>query len=235
MTVRTMAPVTDVSIDRGAAYRRGREDLSALVRTLSPEQLDAPVPACPGWSVHDVVSHLAGVANDALNGRLRGVPEPEQTAAQVSERADMPTSIVLREWERSASQFEALLSKPNSGSAPVLDVAVHEHDIRGALGLPGNRASPLIEMALERALQLFISKVESAGVPAVVIRDGDEILAGDPAAGVGYVAPRFEIFRAVFGRRSQAQIERRFEGTDQPGAYVPLLCVFGPAPTDIIE
>ena len=57
----------------------------------------------------------------------------------------------------------------------------------------------------------------------------------DEGAPVTYRTPRFEAFRAIFGRRSHAQIVRRFEGSDEPEAYVPLLCVFGPAENDIIE
>jgi uncharacterized protein (TIGR03083 family) len=223
-------------LDLGADYRTAREEVAALIRTLAPEQLAAEVPACPGWSVHDVVSHLTGVANDAVNGRLRGMPEPAQTAAQVAERAATPTSIVLREWERTASQYEAVLSKASSSSvATVVDVVVHEQDIRGAVGLPGNRANPLIDRAVERTLEHFASKVESAGLPAVVVRDGDEVISGSAEAPVAYRTSVFEAFRAVYGRRSRSQIERRFSGADEPGAYVPLLCVFGPAEEDIIE
>lgn len=224
------------SLDLGGGYRTAREDVAALVRALGPEQLSAAVPACPGWTVHDVVSHLTGAATDAVNGRLRGMPEPSQTTAQVAERAGSPTSIVLREWERTASQFEVVLSKASSSLLyAVVDVVVHEQDIRGALGLPGNRDNSLIEMALDRALELFASKVESAGLPGVVFEEGDEVIAGSPTASVKYGASVFETFRAVYGRRSRTQIERRFSGTDDPAPYVPLLCTFGPAVTDIIE
>lgn len=224
------------SLDLGAIYRRGREDVSALVRTLGTEQLQAPVPACPGWSVHDVVSHLAGLATDAVNGRLHGTPEPSQTAAQVAERKGSPTSIVLREWERTASQLEVVLSKTApSNAAAVIGLGVHEHDIRGALGLPGNRNGPLIDLAIGRALELFESKVESAGLPAVVFEDGDEVMAGSAAAPVIYRSSVFEVFRAAYGRRSRRQIERRFSGSENPAPYVPLLCIYDPADTDLIE
>jgi uncharacterized protein (TIGR03083 family) len=223
-------------LDLGADYRTAREDVAALVRALGPEQLAAPVPACPGWTVHDVVSHLTGMATDAVNGRLSGMPEPSQTEAQVAERAGSPTSIVLREWERTASQYEVVLSKSSSSSvSAVVGVVVHEQDIRGALGLPGNRDSPIIAAALSRNLEVFASKVESAGLTGVVFIEGADVVAGLPAAPITYRASRFEIFRAVFGRRSRPQIERRFSGTEDPSPYVPLLCVFGPAATDIIE
>lgn len=225
------------SIDLGAGYRAAREAVAELVRTLGPAQLQASVPACPGWSVHDVVSHLTGVATDVVNGQARGAPDDERSTAHVAERAGTPTSIVLREWERSASQFEAVLSKSHSSDlAPVFDIAVHEHDIRGALGLPGNRDGELIDLAVGHTTQLWLSKIESAGLDTVVIVDDvGSVIAGGADAPVTFRASRFEFFRAAFGRRSPAQIERRFNGADDPSPYVPLLCLLGPAKADIIE
>lgn len=223
--------------DPGTLYRQVREEVAAFVRSLSPDQLDTPVPACPGWTVHGLVSHLAGVATDAVNGHLKGVPNPEQTAAQVAARVATPTSLVLREWERSGSQLEAVLARSESPApAVVLDVVVHEQDMRGALGQPGNRQTPLVDLATQRVAGLWMSKVDSAGLPPVKVFDsGGQLVAGDESAPVTYQASPYELFRAGFGRRSRSQIERRFTGTDDPGAYVELLCLFGPADQDIVE
>lgn len=227
-----------VADDLGILYRQGREQVAALVRSLSPQQLDTAVPACPGWTVHGVVSHLAGVATDMINGRLPGVPTSEQSAAQVAERATTPTSIVLREWERTGSQVEVLLTKSGGATVdPVIDVAVHEQDIRGALGLPGNRQSPLIDLALDAAAGRLLSRVDSAGLPPIKVTpsDGAPPVIGEEDAPVTFRASRFELFRAVYGRRSRKQLEGRLSGTEEPQAYVELLCVFGPAGEDIIE
>lgn len=218
-------------------YRVAREAVTQLVRTLSPEQLQTPVPACPGWSVHDVVSHLTGTATDVVNGRPRGGGDEQKSAPQVIERAETPTLVVLREWERSASQVEVILSRSGvSDLRPVFDVAVHEHDIRGALGLPDNRGGELIGLAVERTALLLLSKVESAGLePVVIVDEAETVVFGDGDAPVTIRMSPFEFFRAAFGRRSRAQIERRVHGTNEPGAYVPLLCVFAPAEADVIE
>jgi uncharacterized protein (TIGR03083 family) len=58
-----------------STYQAIQGRLSAAVRSLSPAQLATPTPACPGWTVKDVVSHLAGNVDDALAGRLAG-PSP---------------------------------------------------------------------------------------------------------------------------------------------------------------
>lgn len=227
-----------VAEDLGTLYRRAREQVEELVRSLGPQQLETPVPACPGWTVHGVVSHLAGVATDAINGRLRGVPGPEQTAAQVEERASTPTSIVLREWERTGSQLEVLLRKSEGNWVePVVDVVVHEQDIRGALGLPGNRQDPLVDLAISKPIDRFLSRVDSAGLRPVKVvpAENESPLFGDDTAPVTLRASRFELFRALYGRRSQTQLVRRFTGTEEPEAYVRHLCAFGPAEQDIIE
>lgn len=226
--------MTDV--DLGAAYRQARESVAELIRSLGPDRLTLPVTACPGWTVHDVVAHLTGVASDIITGRLTGIPDPDHTAAQVADRAGTPTAVVLREWERSASQLEPLLSKGGrSNLPPVADVVVHEQDLRGALGMPGNRDTPLIDLVTAPVARLWESKVDSAGLDPVVVKDGDRVVFGSPDAPVELRASRFEFFRAAYGRRSRAQIERRFSGTDDPGAYVDLLCFFGPAEADLVE
>lgn len=223
--------------DLGLRYRQAREEVARLVRSLDSSQLEAPVPACPGWQVQDVVAHLAGVAADAVNGQLRGMPTPEQTAAQIEARASSPTPVVLREWERTASQFEVLLSRAGSSQlTPILDVAVHEQDIRGAVSLPGNRDTDLVHLAVDRMAELMLSKVESAGLEPVKVVDLEgSLLAGDAEAPVVFRSSPFEYFRSAFGRRSLAQMEGRVTGTDRPGAYVGLISVFDPPAEPLVE
>lgn len=64
-------------------YRETRERLTALVAGLDAAQLATPVPARPGWSVADVIGHLAAIPEDAPTGRLTGPPSEAETAVQV--------------------------------------------------------------------------------------------------------------------------------------------------------
>lgn len=222
--------------DPGALYRQASESFQTLIRSLADDDLTTEVPACPGWTVHGVVSHLAGVATDAVNGELQVMPGPERTAVQVEARAATPTALVLREWERAASQVEMLLAK--SGASALLaaiDITVHEHDVRGAVGLPGNRGGAVIDVAVGRAVGLLASKVESSGLVAVKVVDPTiGVVAGPEETPVAYMGSVFEFFRAAYGRRSRAQIERRL-ATDDPAPYVELISLLGPASDDIIE
>jgi hypothetical protein len=56
---------------------------------------------------------------------------------------------------------------------------------------------------------------------------------GDPGATVS--APEFELFRAMSGRRSRAQVAA-FEWQGDSGPYLDVLCVFGPLPdNDVVD
>ena len=221
-------------MDVATLYRAHRERITAMVRPVPEAQLLQPCPACPGWSVHDVVSHLAGVATDAVEGRLGGPPSDAQTAEQVEARRGRPTTVVLREWERSASQFELVLAKAGPALfAAAMDAAVHEQDIRGALGVPGERESETLTLAVDRVLGTWFPKLTSAGLAAPAIAGPDGVVwRGDAESPVRWAATPYEVFRTAFGRRSAAQFARAFDGAD-PQPYLDALLVFGITPVDI--
>jgi hypothetical protein len=56
-------------------YRESHARVVELVGDLDRGALETPVPACPGWSVADVVAHVAAVAEDVPAGRLTGPPQ----------------------------------------------------------------------------------------------------------------------------------------------------------------
>ena len=56
-------------MDVRARYETHRDRLTTLVLD-DPGRWGAPVPACPGWSVHDVIGHLVVLAQDTVEGRL---------------------------------------------------------------------------------------------------------------------------------------------------------------------
>ena len=229
-----MDPRTD---DAGALYARCRTAVSEVVRPLDARQLAMPVPACPGWTVHDVVAHLAGVATDAINGVPARPSMDEWTAQHVEQRRDRPTKVVLREWERSASQFEVVLAKdPMSLPAAVMDVLCHEHDVRGAIGQAGRRGAAELVAAADGLAARWLQRLDSAVLDPVALVDADgRRWAGPEGAPVTLRAGRFELFRATFGRRSRAQVARRLSGIEDPDAHLDHLFIFGPATDDLVE
>ncbi|MEM9042340.1 MAG: maleylpyruvate isomerase family mycothiol-dependent enzyme [Actinomycetota bacterium] len=236
-------PVSDVSPadTPSLIYARGREAVSDVVRSLDSAALAAPVAACPGWTVHDVVAHLTGVATDAVNGVGPGHPIAptmvEWTSRHVDDRRAQATTVVLREWERSASQLEVMLAKDDSPMpAVVMDLLCHEQDLRAATGRPGRRDTPGITIGSDLMAQRWASMIRSSrGASISLIDDDADVWAGDAESSVTFRADRFEFFRTTFGRRSRAQAERRLSGTDEPDAYLQHLFVFGPAEHDLAE
>jgi uncharacterized protein (TIGR03083 family) len=186
----------------GDAYRGVRERITELVRDLDDGALATVVPACPEWSVKDVVAHVCGVVDDALAGRLDGVATDPWTAAQVEARRSAPISDVLAEWAEKAPAFEAILDDIGPpGRQAVFDCVTHEHDVRGALRAPGARDSDAVAVALS-----FLGPaLESAGAP-VRVRTADGKSFGPDDAPATLTAEAFEIIRAATGRRSVDQI-----------------------------
>ena len=55
-------------------YCETKDRIVGLLDDPDAAQWNRPVPACPGWSVRDVVAHLTAVALDLLDGRLTVPP-----------------------------------------------------------------------------------------------------------------------------------------------------------------
>jgi hypothetical protein len=191
---------------------------------------DQPVPAPPGWTAHDVIAHLTGVAQDLAAGWApTGGPTDEWTGGHVERGRDVPTGDLLAEWERSAPAVEAILAKTAIWPV-VLDAAAHEHDIRGAVGDTDARDCPVVHIGA--AVMLKGLQVPHA---LVVETEYREVRAG-PADGEPdrLVTTDFEAFRWRLGRRSRQQLaEMRWSGDPTP--YLDHLCVFGPALRDLVE
>jgi uncharacterized protein (TIGR03083 family) len=189
------------------AYRALRGRVSELIRAASPEEFDGPSPATPEWRVHDVLSHLVGVTDDVVNGRLDGVATDPWTAAQVDARRTRTAADLLAEWEATATQFEAVLdaAPPEIVGQALFDAVTHEHDIRCALGTPGARDSD----ALDIAWDWFIGARGRGGGQAIrFVTEAGEVVAGAGDPEYAVEASRFELLRATVGRRSPDEIAR---------------------------
>jgi uncharacterized protein (TIGR03083 family) len=219
------APAYDLAL----LYRDTRERLTSLVSGLDGPALATPVPACPGWRIADVVAHLAAIVEDALAGRLTGPPSEAETAVQVARYKGRPMPRILAGWTAGAPQFEEVITAFDIPPA-VIDVASHEQDIRGALGLPGARDNEAI-----RQMAGWLLERLRTPVPVRVTVEDAEFWAGpdgDPVLGLR--TTRFEAFRWRMGRRSRDQLAT-LDWSGDPAPVLDHLVVFGPARTDIIE
>ena len=210
-------------------YGQTQARVVSLVTELDERQMEAPVPACPGWRVRDVVAHLTAVGEDVLEGRLTGPPSDAQTAAQVARFQGRSLAEVLARWRELTPQFEEAIDAFGVWPA-VLDVATHEHDIRGAVGVPGARAAEVVRLGADRLLTWMQPPVPLR----VEVEDETYDLGPEGEAAIVLRTARFEALRWRMGRRSRAQLA----GLDWAGDPAPVLdhlVVFGPSPADIAE
>ena len=206
------------------------------------------MPACPAWTVRDVLAHVTGVAADAAGGtyfsgaadawsdiRLAAARD-EWTAGQVQSRRDRPVEALLAEWAGWSASLEPVLAGtvpalPGSPgwlvSAPVADLAVHLHDVRGALRQPGDRDAPVTGLGLRIYARWLGQRLDQAGRPALRLWvAGRERVEGSGQPVTALAADAFELFRALSGRRSLGQV--RALGWD--GDPEPYLDLFAPYP-----
>ena len=192
----------------GLAYRDVRERISALV--ASAALTDTDVPACPGWRVHDVVAHCAGVCDDFLTGNLGEAGSPSWTAVQVEKRRERSTAEVLAGWNEEASQLEERLDAMGPVSSQLLmDVVTHELDLREALGLdPGEAArSDAVTLGLGWLLERMVRSATARDIAGLHLRstDGRSWSSGDPAVAT-LSSDDLGLLRACTGRRNEAQL-----------------------------
>jgi uncharacterized protein (TIGR03083 family) len=188
--------------DWGALYREHVAAVSAMAPTLTEAQLATTVPATPDWTVHQVLAHMAGGASDAATGRMDGAPSPEWTSRHVDERAQLPVDELLAELQ---THQDALAESVADNPRPALvwDISVHHADLHEALGLP---------LMPER---LWLPVAETVAQRAGALAEA---------------VPSYEVFRAVFSRRSRAQMHGW--GTDLSAEELDDICIFGPREDD---
>ncbi len=224
-------------------YNNVRERVSALLSTLDPELENAPVPATPGWTVHDLVAHFAGLANDVVRGNLDGIGTAPWTSAQVLPREGLPLEQLISEWAEQGSSLEALLPTPPRGPLRdlVYDILIHEHDLRGAVAQPGGRDSLAMRWAWRYPERFCANRIDAAGIAPLrlhLVSDTHtvrNITSGSGTGGASLRTTEFEAFRMLTGRRSAAQI-LNYEWEGDPTPYLLVVSPFGPLPAqDVIE
>jgi uncharacterized protein (TIGR03083 family) len=221
----------------GDAYAEARRRIVELMRSLSDEELATPVPACPGWRTRDVLAHVVGIATDTLSGRIEGAGSDEYTSRQISERKDNSVEEMVTEWEEHAPAFEEMIDSihPAISGGIVGDLVTHEQDARGALNAVGGRDGGAFDLALESQVRFFGRRIKEAKLPTLEVRAGSSRwVAGKEEVSGSVEADRFELLRALTGRRTHDQV-RAFAWSVDPGPYLPVFSMYGLPGSDIKE
>jgi uncharacterized protein (TIGR03083 family) len=244
MSARNDAPTSAVVPEplpegaHGRAYRAAQTRMIELVADLDDAAAARTVPATPAWTVHDLLAHLAGVPVDVAAGRTPGRDLDAWTAAQVDARRHATVSDLTAEWEEAWPRFAPLLdllaeTEPLRASQVLFDTLSHEQDLRGALDRPGWRDADGWDLAWGFLVAMVARMRDRAGVGALLLAptDGDAVTAGAGELAATVRATRFDLCRAIAGRRSPGQVASWCEGTVPVGP----MCVFPARDTDLHE
>jgi hypothetical protein len=217
-------------------YRQAHRSFDELARTLTDDEWESPLPCTPMWTPREVLSHLAGIPDDALAGRMEGAPGETWTQAQVDRNAGFSVEELLDRWAAQADTFADALDSIGEGRPPI-DCHSHEHDIRQGIARPGHRDSLIVKVAAEGFVGGFDLPfpVITEMVDGTIVTSSGAVAGRDPVTLRGVSS--FEVFRSRLGRRSAEQV-RAYEWSGDPADIDMLLAnwfAFGPSAAPIIE
>lgn len=242
--------------DLAEIYAFTQKELGKFVSGLSKKDLDRSVPATPEWSIRDVIAHLTGAAELMAardfpsefffaNGAEHGVAAlNEWTERHVRERRGRPLQDVLNEWETVTATIAPMLRGdvpwadevvPFGGHVMVRDLATHQQDIYGALGVERDRDGAPIRIGFATFVGGVDLRIRASERPALrFVNEHKEIVAGygEPAATVS--ASRFELFRALSGRRNHEQV-RAYDWDGDPEPFLRYFYPFGVREEALVE
>jgi hypothetical protein len=230
--------IVEREVDCGLIYQRLRRRLIATLRSLESHRLGTVVPATAAWSVHDAVAHVVGIASDLNAQRFDVTDSDEWTARQVHERQQATLDDLDAEWQHEAVIFEEglRLMGYEVGSHFVGDLLHHASDIHHALGLPRIDDHEALAVGLDFYLDSCHRDLVAQDVGGLGVETSDSPqqrwTLGTGSEIATLKASRYELFRALGGRRSEDQIR----AMDWIGDVDPLIGVLSryPLPTSAL-
>ena len=194
-------------LNLGAVYREHREGLSHFVASLTEAELATKLVACPDWTAWEVIAHVAGIPLDVAAGRLEGVGSDAWTQAQIDIHNGMSVAEIVAEWAESGTQLEEFaVAAPELGLALISDLVTHDFDARNGLGNTEFRDTPGAGVAYNNYANRLGQRLVERGESVRLVADGEEQIVGAGAVVASVTASRFELTRALTGRRSAEQI-----------------------------
>lgn len=209
-------------------WSRARARVAALVRATDASARARRVPACPDWTVLDLLRHVVGLGAEVLAGNEPDDHDAGWTQAQVDERRDHDAEALLAEWDQLAPDLQRWMRV--HGSRPLNDVVIHEQDLRGALGVPGGRESAGFALVRDRMAGRLATAV--GDLPPIALVAPDWAWCSDgPAERAPTLlrAPAYDLGRALTSRRTRQQLVSYVERGDVT-PYLPAFAGLGDLP-----
>ena len=208
-------------------YQRTRERVCTLFLEATDDDLARTVPACPDWSVHDLAAHVVGTPAELAAGNFPTGDFGPWLQAIVDARRDADVAELMDEWQTLDGTIEPMLQGP--GGLMFGDVAVHEHDLRGALGRPDHDALEVDEI-VTFALGSLATPAQDAGLGAIVVEhDGSTWRSHDAEPGWTLRVEPWEAVRAVYSRRTADEL-RALPADGDAEPYLALIAAHLPLP-----
>lgn len=207
-------------------WTRAQARVIELVEGIPAADAARPVPACPDWSVRDLLAHVVGYSTDVLADREDDDHNPVWTQAQVDARAGRGVAPLVAEWRGNTEPLRAWMAE--HGVRPLNDVVIHEQDLRGALGVPGAHDTAAMALMRDRFAGRVDDAVDRAGLPPLRL-EGDSWAHGPEDAPVVVRASDVDLARAVQARRSADQL-RSWTVRGDVGPYLECFATLGPLP-----
>ena len=242
-------------VDMSLAYTEVQQRLCALLEDLGETRAKILVPACPEWSVRDLLAHHCGLVVDVVS---ENTPEfferfnlldqwrdddvararDDLSGRQVAERQGRSLESLINEWRAATAAILPIMrgeqSFPNGvppifSSVLINDLVVHEGDIRIALGMGQAPAGAALSVALRGYGFSLDYRLKTLGLaPLVLAYDGKtRQLGGEGDPGATVCATRFDLVRTLASRRTAAEI-LNLDWSGDPDPYVSIMPEYGP-------
>jgi uncharacterized protein (TIGR03083 family) len=243
--------------DLAAAYEDARTTMIDLVRGAGEGARTKRVPACPDWTIHDLVAHVTSIASEMSSG---GVPadlnliqfwdddmsrrREDFVDDALAKRRDHSLEEIIGEWDAAAPILESMIrgetpfppeSPPLVDWIVVTDIGQHLQDLAGALGVASERESLATGLSLRSYVEGMRFRSAHDKLPALRMRAGSRewvIGEGEPVATL--TGDPFELARAASGRRSPDQI-RAYDWDGDPEPFIVLFYPYGLRESALVE
>jgi uncharacterized protein (TIGR03083 family) len=215
-------------VDAIAEWTNAQGRVIELIESLAPADCERAVPACPDWTVTQLLAHMVGLSADVLAGDEPDDHNSTWTKRQVETRADRDRADLIAEWRSLTQPMRDWMRQ--HGTRPLNDVVIHEQDLRGAVGRPGGRDTDGLAAVRDVMAERFATRIRRAKLPPVQLRSPEWIFStGDREPGLELSAPTFDLTRALMTRRTADQL-RQWATAGDLDPYLPMFGGLGPLP-----
>jgi hypothetical protein len=218
--------------DLFVAYDTTRSRMLDLARSAGPDALTAIVPACPDWTALQLITHCVSMPAALGAGDYPSGGTDDWIDRILNDRAGHSLDQLAEEWVGADDTIAGMVG--GGGAVLFDDLVVHEHDLRGALGIPDHSAlDPNI--SVPRALDSAVAALVEGGLGSIEVRSEAGAWRSHDAE-IGWVLEvgPWEAVRVLYSRRTADEL-RALGGSDTIEDYIAIIDAHLPLPTSSLN